>query len=357
MEPTSTLPRGRLPVRFRLDVSVNPGSAREFELFRSGLAPLFALDAASPQARASFGVNMTSHQFADIAIVASRTSAATFERTKQTIARSSVDNIGLVVYANGGADLDVEGRSADVHPGDVCILDMTRPSALRTAECEDVSLVLPRALIEPHLADPDRLHGLLLKRPHPLNAMLVSHLRTLLAQAPGLSVTDAHAAAQGAIALIAAFAGASTDGRETIRNATVAMSAQAARRTIEASLHDPNLGPDFICQRLGMSRTKLYSLFEPAGGVAHYILKRRMTRAYRYVVNPACAHERIGTIAARCGFSNVSVFSRAFRQAHGTSPKELRDELASAGSADIAFTLDNDFEAMSRWLLGENTAA
>ena len=32
MEPTATLPHGRLPVRFRLDVSVTPGNAREFEL-------------------------------------------------------------------------------------------------------------------------------------------------------------------------------------------------------------------------------------------------------------------------------------------------------------------------------------
>jgi AraC-like DNA-binding protein len=357
MEPTATQPRGRLPVRFRLDVSVKPGSAREFELLRSGLAPLYALDAASARARASFAAKMTSHQFADIALAASQASAATFERTKQTIARSSVDNIGLVLYSRGGAHLDVEGRSADVHPGDVCILDMTRPSALRAPEFNNLSLVLPRALIEPHLADLDRLHGLIVNKSSPLNAMLVSHLRTLLAQAPALSVSDAGAAAQGVIALIAAFAGASAHGRETIRNAAVAMSVQAARRTIEASLHDPDLGPDFICNRLGMSRAKLYRLFEPEGGVSHYILRRRMTRAYRDIVNPACAHERIGTIAARCGFSNASVFSRAFRQTHGASPKELRDALACAGPADIAFTLDNDFEAMSRWLLGVKTAA
>jgi AraC-like DNA-binding protein len=82
-----------------------------------------------------------------------------------------------------------------------------------------------------------------------------------------------------------------------------------------------------------------------------------MARAYRDIINPACAHERIGTIAARCGFSNASVFSRAFRQAHGVSPKELRDALAGAGPADRALTLDNDFGAMSRWLQGVNTAA
>ena len=132
--------------------------------------------------------------------------------------------------------------------------------------------MLPRALVEPHLADIDRLHGLVLKKSSPLNAMLVSHLRTLFAQAHALSVSDAGAAMQGAIALIAASAGASANGRETIRSAAVAMSAQAARRTIEANLHDRDLGPDFICKRLGMSRAKLYRLFESAGGVSHYIL-------------------------------------------------------------------------------------
>ena len=357
MEPTATLPHGRLPVRFRLDVSVTPGNAREFEHLRSGLSPLYALDASSARDRASFGAKMTSYQFADIAITTTQSSAAAYDRTKQTIARSSVDNIGLVVYAKDGARLDVEGRSAGVHAGEVCILDMTRPSAVRTPEGNDLSLVLPRALIEPHLADPDRLHGLILERRSPLNALLVSHLQTMLAQADALSVSDAGAATQGAIALIAAFAGASADGRDTIRNATMAMSAQAARRTIEASLHDPELGPDFICKRLGMSRAKLFRLFEAEGGVGHYILQRRMNRAYRDIINPACAHERIGTIAARCGFSNASVFSRAFRQAHGASPTELRDALACAGPADVALTLENDFEAMSRWLSGANAAA
>jgi AraC-like DNA-binding protein len=354
MEPTAKLPRGQLPARFRLDVSVNPGSAREFELLRSGMSPLFAMDAASAQARSSFGAKMTSYQFADIAIAASQVSAARHERTEQTIARGSVDNISLVIYSKGGTRLDVEGRSSEVHPGDVCILDMTRPSALRGPECKNLALLLPRTSVEPHLADPNRLHGLLLKDSHPLNTMLVSHVRTLFAQAPALRVSDVRAATQGAIALIAAFAGASANGRETIHNAAAAASVQAARRTIEANLHDRDLGPDFICTQLGMSRAKLYRLFESAGGVGHYILQRRMTRAYRDIVNPACAHERIGTIAARCGFSNASVFSRAFRQAHGVSPKELRDTL---GPADRALALDNDFGAMSRWLLGVNTAA
>jgi AraC-like DNA-binding protein len=356
MEPTATSPRGRLPAQFRLDLSVTPGNAREFELLRSGMSPLYAMDAPDARARASFRTKMTSYQFADIAIAATHSSAATFERTKQTIARSALDNILLLVYSEGGGRLDVEGRSAEVHPGDVCILDMTRRSALRLPDFTDLSVLLPRALLEPHLADLDRLHGLILERNNPLNAMLVSHLRTLFVQAPALSLSDVRAAAQGATALIAAFAGASANGRETIRNTAAATLLQAARRIIEANLHDRGLGPDFICRQLGVSRAKLYRLFEPAGGVSHFVQQRRMMRAYQTITNPAHARERIGTIAARCGFSDVSVFSRAFRQAHGVSPTELRDAFAGTETADIVLSGDGGFETMRRLLLGMNAA-
>nr|WMC98984.1 AraC family transcriptional regulator [Aminobacter aminovorans] len=91
------------------------------------------------------------------------------------------------------------------------------------------------------------------------------------------------------------------------------------RRLIEANVPEPDLGPEFLCQRLGMSRAKLYRLFEPIGGVGAYIQQRRLTRAYHALTDPAQAHLYVGIIAARCGFGSASVFSRAFRQAFGLS--------------------------------------
>jgi AraC-like DNA-binding protein len=351
VEQLGTSARGSLPAQFRLDVSVAPGNAREFELLRYGMAPFYAIDAACVRERASFGTTMTSYQFADIAIAGGHSSAATFERTAQTIARSASDNISLVIYSKGGCSLDVEGRSSDVHPGDVFILDKTRPNTVRAPAFSSVTVVLPRALLELQLADVDRLHGLVLKRSAPLNAMLVGHVQTWFAQAPQLSMSDARAIAQGATAMVAAFAGASELGREKIRIAAATTSLQRARHVIEKNLPNRDLDADFLCKQLGMSRSKLYRLFEPAGGVGQYVLRRRMMRAYKHTMDPALAHERIGAIAARCGFANVSVFNRSFRQAHGASPTELRNTLAQA-PADLELSFDNDFEIMSRWLLG-----
>jgi hypothetical protein len=70
-----------MPSQFRLDLSLAPGNAREFDLWRGGMSPLFEMDAADAKARSSFGAQLTGYQFADVAIVSGFSSAATFKRT------------------------------------------------------------------------------------------------------------------------------------------------------------------------------------------------------------------------------------------------------------------------------------
>jgi AraC-like DNA-binding protein len=347
--------RGGMPSQFRLDLSVEPGNAREFDLWRSAMSPLFAMDAPDAETRSSFGAQLTSYQFADVAIVSGRSSAATLQRTAQHIARSGIDNIGVVVYAEGGCALDLEGRAAEVHAGDVCFLDLSRPIDIKAPDYESLTLMLPRVALQQHIADLDGLHGQILRKTSPLNAILVGHLRTLFEAAPSLDSTDGRAAANGTAALIAAFAGPSANGRDTIAQSKSITSLNTVRQLIEANLHRLDLGPDFICRQLGISRAKLYRVFEPMDGVSHYILQRRLTLAHQLISNPANAHHRIGEIAARCGFANISVFSRSFRQSYGMSPTELLRTVEGAEPADVRFSGESGFGTMSRWLLGLDT--
>jgi AraC-like DNA-binding protein len=250
--------------------------------------------------------------------------------------------------------LNTEGRATEVRTGDICFIDLSRPISLRAPDYNSLTLILPRAMLEPHVADIDSLHGRVLQKSSPLNAMLGNHLRTLFAEAPELSLADGQLAASGTAALIAAFAGPSAQGHDTIARTESATPLQVMRRFIETNLHHSDLGPDFICQRFGVSRAKLYRVFEPMGGVSHYILQRRLSRAYQLITDPSHADLRVSAIATRCGFGNVSAFSRAFSQAYGMSPTELRgarDELA-----DFAFSGEGAYGTMSRWLLGLDAA-
>jgi AraC-like DNA-binding protein len=343
---------GRTPSPFRVDLRVTPGNAQEFDLWRSGMDPLFKLDVPDAEARASFGANLTAYQFADVAIVSGRSSAATFQRTWPLIARSGLDYISLVVYAEGGCALDARGEAADVRPGDVCFLDLSRPTNLRAPGYESLTLILPRAALESHLADLDDLHGRILRKSEPLNAMLVGHLRTLFAEAPRLRAADGRMAANGTAALIAAFAGASESGRNLIARSNSGMTFYSFRRFIEMNLQHFDLGPDLMCRQLGVSRSALYRAFESIGGVTQYILHRRLAGAYRLIIDPTHAHQRVGVLAARYGFSNVAVFNRAFRRTYGMSPTQLRDAIRRDEIPGVLFSGENGFGTLGRWLLG-----
>jgi AraC-like DNA-binding protein len=74
------------------------------------------------------------------------------------------------------------------------------------------------------------------------------------------------------------------------------------------------------------------------------------------ITDPTRVRMRVGSIATHCGFSNDSVFSRAFREAYGLSPSELRDASSRANTAGPDYSQENGFQLMNRWLIGMEAA-
>ncbi len=348
--------RGAPSASFRLNFSVTPGNTHEFDLWRFGLSPLFAMDARVPLARSSFAVEATSYQFADVALSLGSSSGVTLKRTTQTIARSGLDNIAVVVHLIGGCDLNADGLCVDVLAGDIFFLDLSRRSTIEAPDYRSLTIVLPRVSLEPFLPNLDRLHGLVLPRSSPLNTMLLNHLQTLAAEVPGLGLQDARAAARGTAALIAALVSTSSNGRGAPSGTAKIASLQMLRSLVESNLGKPDLGPEFLCRELGMSRATLYRLFEPLGGVSRYIQQRRLTRAFQTITDPAHAGDRVSTIAGRYGFRNDTVFSRAFREAYGMSPTDSRNASGRSDQAEPGVSNDSNFITMNRWLLGLDAA-
>ncbi len=113
--------------------------------------------------------------------------------------------------------------------------------------------------------------------------MLVEHLRILFQAAPFSDSTDGRAAVNGTAALIAAFAGRQPMAKTRLPNQVYDDIAEYYPTVYQANLHKLDLGPDFIARQLGISRAKLYRVFEPTDGVSHYILQRRLTLAHRLI--------------------------------------------------------------------------
>src|SRR5690606_17120560 len=102
------------------------------------------------------------------------------------------------------------------------------------------------------------------------------------------------------------------------------------RRYINRNLDSPDLSPQSICKALGLSRSRLYAICEPMGGVAAFIQQRRLRRIHAILADRR-DRRRIAEIAFEHGFVSEAHFSRAFRRAFGYSPREVRE----AGAAHM----------------------
>ena len=233
--------------------------------------------------------------------------------------------------------------------GDVVIIDMAQEIPLdASAPCNDerasdVTLWIPRGRLPPELAEGRSLQGLKLPSATPAGSLLRACLLSLADHVGEMGVDEFDALAGGVADLV---------GRALLRHAVatgkLGASAPLAsfitlRTFVDRNLTSPKLGPAMVGANFGLSRASVYRLFEPVGGLASYIRKRRLQRAYEEITAPGLSNRRIGPIAFSLGFQNLSAFSRAFRDAFGVTPGEARKAalaLDGAGPPELIFNND-----------------
>lgn len=327
----------RLP-RFALD-AVGSRARDAFDRWRAAVAPVFEARLAPDQDADGFAIAFEAYNFGPL--VLGRTQGRgrqSYERSTATVARSGVDHLLVQTYVAGRNAVRAESTEFDVRPGDVWLFDMGRTVRTETRDFANVSLAVPRALIEPLVADCDHLHGLKLAGDTALGGLLHDHIRGLQARAPMMTPREAASIAESTVHLVAGCVGPAAEARPLTDAGLASAVLGRLRSDIDAHLGDPDLGPDLLMRRHGLSRARLYRLFEPLGGVADHIRRRRLRRAFLDLASPVCRDRRVAEIAQTWGFGNEAVFSRAFKAHFGLTPSEVRrlglDGLASAMQRD-----------------------
>ncbi|MFK0334815.1 helix-turn-helix domain-containing protein [Rhizobium sp. NPDC090275] len=147
--------------------------------------------------------------------------------------------------------------------------------------------------------------------------------------------------AEATIHMLAAVLAPSHDKLAQAQAPIDAVITTRAIRAIDAKLADPGLSPEYLCKSVGVSRSRLYRIFEPAGGISNYIRRRRLLETRRALADSANVHS-IAQIAENMGFTDPSTYSRMFKREFGLSPKEVRalgwQELLHPGSREMSQT-------------------
>ena len=335
--------------RFALATDGLPGNVA-FEQWRNTVAPVFDAGIAPGTHIDQFAIAFEAFNFGPLVLGRTRGSGSqTFDRTTPTVARSGVDHILVQAYVRGSSHVAAEGNEFGVAPGDVWLFDMARTLRTKTRDFANVSLAVPRAMIEPLVPDGDALHGLKLGGDTALGGLLYDHIRGLEARAPRMTPREAISVAESTVHLVAGCVGPVAEARGLTDAGMASALLSHLRRDIDANLSDPDLGPDLLMRRHGLSRARLYRLFEPLGGVADYIRRRRLRRCFLDLASPSRRDVRIAEIAQAWGFGNEAVFSRAFKARFGITPSEVR-RMRSDGLAGAFLRDDGSRSPLEQWM-------
>lgn len=267
-------------------------------------------------------------------------SPQTVERTRSQVATHAVDHVYLQQHLTGQSSVETSSDEHEIAVGDIVLVDMAQSVFGRsTTSVDGVSLCIPRRLFDARVGEIGRLHRNTFSRSAaPLNRLLSDHMRTMQDCLDTLDAVQRPLLSTATVALCNAVL---TPVSDSGHNAP-AVAAIEIRQFIEANLGRTDLGFEMLCARFGLSRTPIYAMFEPDGGVMTYIRNRRLALAMRILSGVEDGGtRRISSIAYACGYENLKSFSKAFQARYGVNPRDV----------------DASFHSGSRWETGKELLA
>jgi AraC-like DNA-binding protein len=257
-----------------------------------------------------------------------------FERTHAHILADGSDTLQLIVDIGGEWSGSYGAREVDWRMGPIRIIDMARPFAIHTGVYHTYNLIFPRSAIgEKGALD---LHGLVIPESDAGGQLLVSYIETLWANIERLTPTQASAAIDAMFALISGLVTVHAPEADNDTRPFRKVQLASACSFVHAHLGDFELSPERVREHLGISRSQLYEVFEPVGGVASFIQTRRLDHAFDAIIADRTEPGTLAEIGYAHGFRSDTHFNRAFRARFGLPPGKLRALRASAQAHELS---------------------
>ena len=305
----------------------------QFAYYREAICQAFMNLTPEPPATAHFQAKVESVRLGEGALNRVSFPQHIVRRTPADIAASSSRCYYLNLKLTGRSHIQQAGRDVVLSPGQVGIFDSGQLFALHHEGAQSFKVA---SFWVPYQDLHDRLPGSFdFAATRLSDDPLVGHLiaetaRTLNSTAQTASEDDSVRLFGVMLDLVAL----SLSRQSRARVAETAGFADATSLALQRAVHDrirqPDLSPSAVAVVVGISERYVHKLFERTGSTfAAYVIDRRLDGAAADLTSPALAGRTAGAIAFDWGFSDLSHFTRRFKQRFGCTPGEWRHRPAA----------------------------
>jgi AraC-like DNA-binding protein len=336
------------------DVDLQPSAdGGSFATFRRNSAAICTVSLAQGAKASDFRFHSTAYQLPHATLARVSCSAHVMHRGAREIAAGR-RQIMLFALIRGEVTSEIENGRRFIAAGDVSLFDYARGYHSTVTDFEMVAVFAERDRVPPVFRLPEA-HGAILPAAGGAARLLRQQLAALHDAAGALSLGEATSAINGVFETAAV---ALTEALARERAAAFGPDAalvEKALAIIDANLAARDLTPQRLGKELGLSRSSLYRLFEPLGGVGAVVLQRRLDRAVGVILGETSRQPNWRKIAANHGFASEAHFARAYRARFRVTPRTFHD-MVRRGDNESLLTLAwrGGFASTKAWL--ESTA-
>jgi AraC-like DNA-binding protein len=333
----------------KFDIHLGPDAdGTAAALYRHFTELLYTLTFA-PGAAARFFYRSVTYQLPRAAVASAESVAQTLSRGPAEIARGGGDQILIWIQVSGESDVNYAGREGKLRPGDVAVLDYAREIFVQAPDFASIFVMIERNMVPPAFLAPS-MHGTIFAADSGPGRILYRVVESLFQTMETLTLVEANAAVDALITMTAGMLEGDL-ARQAARAPSGDPLLDKALAFIDGNLARSDLAPTLLEKSMALSRSGLYRLFEPLGGVRNAILQRRLERTVRVLLTSTAAKPPLRSIARDHGFSSEEQYSRAFRVRFGTTPYRFYDMVRRKDTEALAAQAERfGFTSLSEWI-------
>lgn len=233
------------------------------------------------------------------------------------------ENVLIGALAGGACAIDSRRGEQWLTPGRLYLINLRNTATFDSPGFDNIFLSLPRAAVTRALGGEASDCGVAFLPDTPVSRVFQSHLAATAREMTALSGSGRTTVLQTATGLADAVLRQSVEAEaDTPADADARGIVLAARRCMQEILHQPQVTAGHIARLTGYSRSSLYRAFQhQERSIRETLTEMRIERALSLLAN---TQMQVGEVAAACGYTSFSAFSRAFQRAKGYSPRDYR---------------------------------